>query len=288
MAVRTAHIELHLAVLLFGVAGLFGKLISASAITIVAGRSAFAAMAIFLAVKFYRERFSVHSSKSFMLMLVSGLVLALHWVTFFHAIQTSTVAIGLIGFSTFPIFVTFLEPLLSRQRVRSIDLVSALMVTIGLIVVAPSFALSDSGTLGLLWAVVSGALFALLALINRHLVGSNPFIIVAFYQHSIAALCLLPLVMMFEGPPDTSDIWLLLLLGVVCTAVPQTLFIKSLAVVKAQLAAVVAALEPVYGIVFAALLIAEVPALSTLFGAAIVFGSVLLAMKAHADSDQAN
>ena len=49
-------------------------------------------------------------------MPLSGVILAIHWLTFFHAIQVSTVAIGLIGFATFPIFVTFLEPIMYRQK----------------------------------------------------------------------------------------------------------------------------------------------------------------------------
>jgi len=215
------------------------------------------------------------------LMALSGLVLALHWVTFFHAIQSSTVAVGLIGFSTFPVFVTFLEPVLSGQKIRRIDIISAMLVLLGLVLVAPGFDLSDSGTVGLLWAVLSGALFAVLTLINRHLVETNSSIVVAFYQHSAAALCLLPFVIIFGATLNSSDIWLLLVLGVACTALPQTLFIKSLAALKAQLASVVAGLEPVYGIVFAVLLLGEIPSMQTITGAVIVFGAVILAMKAH-------
>ena len=214
-------------------------------------------------------------------MTLSGLVLALHWVTFFHAIQISTVAVGLVGFSTFPVFVTFLEPVLYGQKFRSIDIISAVLVAVGLVIVVPGFDLTNSGTVGLLWAVFSGALFAILTLINRHLVETDSFSVVAFYQHSTAAVGLLPFVFVFGEAIDSSTIWLLLVLGVVCTALAQTLFIKSLTVVKAQLASVVAGLEPIYGIVFAALLLGEVPEIQTITGAGIVFGAVILAMKAH-------
>ena len=220
-------------------------------------------------------------------MVLSGLVLALHWVTFFHAIQSSTVAIGLVGFATFPVFVTFLEPVLYGQKIRRVDIISAMLVVVGLLLVAPGFDLSDSGTVGLLWAVLSGALFAILTLINRHLVETNSAIVVAFYQHGAAALGLLPFVIIFGATADSSDIWLLLVLGVVCTALPHTLFIKSMAVLKAQLVSVVAGLEPVYGIVFAVLLLGEVPGIKTISGAAIVFGAVILAMNAHSVSTAA-
>ena len=223
--------------------------------------------------------------KTLLVIVISGLVLAAHWLTFFHAIQISTVAIGLVGFSTFPVFVTLLEPLLFKHKLRGIDIVSAGMVLIGLMVIAPGFDLSNTVTLGLLWAVFSGFLFAILALINRHLVQTHSSVVIAFYQHSSAALCLLPFTVVFAHAPEPRTIWLLLVLGVLCTALPQTLFLRSLMVLKAQLVSVVTGLEPVYGILFAALLLSEIPNKLTVFGAIIVFGAVILAIKAHSIPD---
>ena len=216
----------------------------------------------------------------------SGVLLALHWLTFFHAIQVSTVAIGLIGYATFPIFVTFLEPLLSSQRVRAVDVLSAVVVVIGLVLVAPRFDLSDSGTVGLIWAVVSGALFAVLTLHNRVLVKENSVLVVALYQHASAALVLLPVVFIQAEVPQSNTVLLLLILGVFCTALPQILFIKSLAVLKAQFVSIVAGLEPVYGILFAAVFLSEIPGFQTVIGACLVFGAVVIAMRAHANSDE--
>ena len=280
-SMRRAQFELHAAVLLFGVAGLFGKLVSASPVTIVFGRSFFAALVLYVGLRFYRVGLAMNSGKSLLIVLLSGLILAVHWVAFFHAIQISTVAVGLVGFATFPVFVTFLEPLVSGQKYRAVDFASAALVGLGLVLVAPGFSLANQGLVGLLWAVLSGALFAVLVLINRRLVaGHSPFVVV-FYQLGIASLCVAPLVVAAGAVPDTRDIWLLLVLGIVCTALPHALFIKSLAVVKAQLASVVTALEPVYGIALAAILLHEIPNLTTLAGAALVFAAVWLAMAAH-------
>ena len=115
---RLAQVELHLAVFLFGISGLFGKLIAAGPGTIVAGRTAFAAIAIYAGFRFFSRKITAGSKKTLAVMAASGFVLALHWVSFFHSIQISTVAIGLIGFATFPVFVTFAEPFLSGQSTR--------------------------------------------------------------------------------------------------------------------------------------------------------------------------
>ena len=279
---RTAQIELHVAVLLFGVAGLFGKLIQADTTLIVFGRTFIAALVIFLGLRFYRVSLVVASKRSLLLLLVSGIVLALHWWAFFHAIQVSSVAVGLIGYATFPVFVTILEPLLSSQKYRAVDFVSVILVVAGLVFVAPGFSLADQGLVGLLWAVASGALFAVLTLINRRLVVDHSSFAVVFYQLGVASLCLLPFAVGDAGGIGAKTLWLLLMLGVLCTALPHTLFINSLRVIKAQLASVVAALEPVYGIALAAIFLHEIPSLATLFGAALVLAAVWLATTVHA------
>ena len=279
-------IELHSAVFLFGISGLFGKLISASALIIVLGRTTFAALTIVLGLKMFSVGMRASSRKSLVSIAISGVLLALHWLTFFHAIQVSTVAIGLIGYATFPIFVTFLEPLLSSQRVRSVDVLSAVVVVIGLMLVAPRFDLSDSGMIGLIWAVVSGALFAVLTLHNRILVKKNSVRVVALHQHASAALVLLPIAFIQAEVPQSNTVLLLLILGVFCTALPQILFIKSLAVLKAQFVSIVAGLEPVYGILFAAVFLSEIPELQTVIGACLVFGAVVIAMRAQRNWDE--
>ncbi len=281
---RTALIELHIAVFLVGFTGLFGQLISASPMTIVIGRTVFAALAIFVGLVFTRTSLAVTSRRAMGILFISGVVLAAHWVTFFHAIQSSTVAIGLVGFSTFPLFVTFFEPLFFKQRLRAIDILCAAVVAVGLVIVDPSFDLSNRGTVGLLWAILSGFLYAVLTLLNRRLVEKNSFLVVAFYQHCFAALTVLPFAIIYTTVPESKNIWLLLVLGVLLTALPQTLFIKSLKLLKAQLASIITGLEPVYGIILAAIFLGEIPNWHTITGTGIIFGAVFLSMKVHAES----
>ncbi len=278
---KKAHIEIHISVILFGMTGLFGKFIVADSTMIVFGRAASAAIAIFIGMKICKMNFAVSSRRTLGLLLLSGLILMVHWVTFFHSIQISTVAIGVIGFSTFPIFVTFLEPVFFKQRLRKIDIVSGFLVVTGLFLVSPKLSLANSATVGLAWGIFSGAIYAFLALINRHLVKENSFLLVAFFQHSTAAFYLLPFIYVSGEIPDYNTIWLLIILGVICTALPQTLFIKSLKELKAQLASIVIGLEPVYAIFFAAILLGEIPDIQTIVGSVIVLGAVMLAMKAH-------
>ncbi|WDP88081.1 MAG: EamA family transporter [Desulfobacter sp.] len=93
----------------------------------------------------------------------SGLSLGL----FFLAIQVSSVAVGLITFSSFPLFVTFMEPVFFKEPLKSVDMATALAVFTGIILVVPDLDLSNQTTLGAFYGILSGLTFALLALVNR-------------------------------------------------------------------------------------------------------------------------
>lgn len=275
-------VELHIAVLLFGVAGLFGKLISVSPELIAFARTSIAAVVLLLVLRISGNRISVATRQDLLLTIASGLLLAGHWVSFFYAIQVSTVAIGLIGFAVFPVVVALLEPLLFDLKYRKVDVYCAAAVALGLLIVAPEFTFADVTTKGLIWAIFSGVLFALLTLANRQATKRNEFRVVALLQYVVATLLLLPLVVSNnEVAPAQTDFILLVILGLVFTALPHTLFIKALSKVKASFASVVVGLEPIYGIVLAAIVLHEYPAQKTLIGAVLVLGAVMVSSRAH-------
>jgi len=272
---------LHLAVLLFGFAGLFGKWLPLPPVTIVFGRAAVAAIALALMFRLAGERGEIRGRFEWTL-AVSGAVLALHWVAFFQAIQLASVAVGLLGFASFPLFVLLLEAALSQRRLRFVEWVTAALVTGGLLLVVPEFHWQNRVVQGLSWGIVSGFTFALLAVANRALAAGHSASAIAFWQNACAAACLLPLVAFTAVVPDARAILLLIVLGVVCTALAHTLFIRSLRALSAHTASVVAALEPVYGIALALLLLGETPPARTLAGALLIIGAAIYASRRSA------
>ncbi len=278
MKSRRGLAEIHIATLFFGFAGLFGRVLSLSPVAIVFGRTFFAGLVLLVTVLFLGERLAVHSARDLATLALSGAVLAIHWFTFFHSIQISTVAVGLLTFSTFPMFVTFMEPYFFAERLRLFDVLVAVIVIAGLVLVVPEFDFSNNVTRGAFWGVLAGFTFAALALLNRWLVRTYSPLVVTFYQHSFAAAFTLPLLVYTCPSPTRQDILLLFILGVVCTALAQTLYIHSLVHIKAQLAGVISSLEPVYGIIFALVLLGEIPAWRTMAGGGVILGAVFLAM----------
>ena len=148
--------------LLAGGAGLFAKFLPVPPAVLTAGRTLFGSLALLMYARATATSLRLGGAKELAALALSGALLAAHWFTFFHAIQVSTVAIGLLAFSAFPLFTTFLEPALFREPLRPRDLGTALTVTLGLVLVTPSFDLGDHLTRGLLWGLLSAFAYAFL------------------------------------------------------------------------------------------------------------------------------
>jgi drug/metabolite transporter (DMT)-like permease len=274
---KTGLIHIHAAVFLFGLSGLLGKLISLSPLLIVFGRTFFASIALACLLWVSKTSIKIKFARDLVVLMAIGMILALHWWSFFQSIKVSTVAIGLITFSTFPLFVTFMEPYFFRERLTLFNIVTALLVFIGLILVIPRFDLENNVTRGVIWGVISGFTFAVLSLLNRKYAASYQSTAIALFQNSVAALALLPFVLVADVEIQPWDYILVPFLGVFCTAAAHTLFIKSLTQIKAQLASVIAGLEPVYGIILAIIVLNEHPSLRTWIGGSIILGTILAA-----------
>jgi len=272
-------ILIHTAVFLFGFAGLFGKFLDCSPFYIVFGRTDFAALALSAYARWVLKiSLSGFKKTDIIFFIFQGILLGSHWVLFFLSIQVSSVAVGLVTFSSFPLFVTFMEPLFFKERLKPVDVATALAVFIGIILVVPDINLSNRITLGAAYGILSGLTFAILALVNRRNVQGAHAVAVAFYQNFFAALFLgIPIMVMGTDFPNITDLVWLIVLGVVFTAFAHTCFIRSLSVIRVQTASVIAGLEPVYGILFAFLLLNEIPDLRTLTGGILIIGATIAA-----------
>jgi len=276
---RTLHalVFLHVAVALFGVAGLFGAWLPLPPVAIVLGRTAVATLALGVVAVATRTWGPPTAG-----LALNGVVLAAHWVSFFAAIQASSVAVGLIGYASFPLWTLVLERISGERRGTRRDLAVAMLVVAGLLFTVPRFASHEPVVVGLAWGLASGATFAWLAVRNRGFMRAHPARSIALWQNAFAAACLVPVVLLADAAgrwPSSRDLVLIVALGVVCTALAHTLFVASLASVTAHTASVVAALEPAYGIALAAALLGERPTAGMLLGAGLLVIAAVVASR---------
>jgi len=269
--------EIHLAVLLFGTAGLFGKWLLISPFMIVLGRVFFASLFLAVIIWISGRKKSLLPGDNYFTFILLGLILSIHWVSFFKSIQISTVAVGLLSFSIYPVFTTFLEPIFTKNRIIKLNVFLSLFCLSGVFLIVPKFDLQNSTYMGVLWGIFSGFTFSLLTIINHNLSQKHSSLIIAFNQNFFATLFLSPLLLVIKPSLTTKDIGLLVILGVVCTAFSHTLFIKGMKNVKAQTASLIHTLEPVYGILFAFLFLKEIPSNRTLLGGALILlGQIMI------------
>ncbi|HJD43526.1 MAG TPA: DMT family transporter [Candidatus Paenalcaligenes intestinipullorum] len=271
---RSAYTAAHVAAFLFGLTGILGAVIHASALFISWGRAGFALLCLAAVSRVTQQSLTrgLTSPKALVLAL-AGLFLGAHWLTFFLAVQVGGVGVATLGFASFPAFIAILDVLVFRDRIQIGEGVLLVLITLGLVLVTPSFELNNRGTQGLLWGLASGLAFALLAITNRRGARGIPSLQIAFWQNIVVAVLLLPWALSELTGLTLSDWGFLLLLGVLCTGIAQFLFVKSLEQLDARQAGVIIALEPVYAIAGAWWLFNEQPSARMIGGALLIIAA---------------
>lgn len=284
MTRRNALLAIHFGALMFGLSGVFGKLAVSDPLTITFGRALFAVLALLLAAKLLPRNGAHPSGRQRAGLVLGALLLGGHWLTFFIAVKVAGVGIATLGFASFPAFTLMLEGVLFRERTRPIEFAMVAMVCLGLLLVTPEFDLGSEATVGLLYGVLSGLLFALLSLLNRAVTAGVDPVQAALWQNVAIMLGLLPFAWSSVPAIPAFDWLWLALLGVLCTGLAHSLFVASLRVLNARTTSVIFALEPVYGIAIAWWLFAEQPTLSMLAGGVLIILASVITSRLKAAS----
>lgn len=288
---------LHLAILLFGAAGLLGRALPLDPLAITAGRAGVAGFVLWTLVLRSRRRDSRLPLPGWGWVAGAGALLALHWSCFFDAVQQGGVPLALLSYASFPAFSLLLERLAHRDPsapvvtttislTRQLTLLTLLIV--GLLVLAGPGVISSAGRLrGLGMGLAAGASFAGLTRLNAARLERHGPLALAAAQMTGAALWLLPVSAgaLWSTPARS---WLLLLaLGLACTALAHTLFIRALCRVTPFQAGLAAGLEPVYGVLLAALLPGAAPRAHEWAALPLIVAAALLALPGRGTTTKA-
>jgi drug/metabolite transporter (DMT)-like permease len=270
---------LHMSVLLFGGTSLFSKLIGLPALDITVYRTGVAAMVLFILLTLQQKQITLANTKDYGVAILLGIVVGIHWVTYFAGMQMAGVTVGIIAFFTYPVITVFLEPLLNRSKVKSKpqvkDVVIALIVSLGIFLLIPEINLGNQVTLGIVSGVISAFFFALRNVLHRNYFSHYSGPHTMLYQTLVAFVML---GLFVEVPPmdvSNNDWLLILLVGIVFTAIPHALLASSLRHLSATTAGLVSCLQPLYGSVLAFLLLSERVNILTIIGGILVISAAL-------------
>jgi drug/metabolite transporter (DMT)-like permease len=275
-----SYLHLHLIVFIWGFTAVLGALISLDALPLVWFRMLFAVG--FIGIYIYFKKLSIRiTTKVFLQFIFSGLIIALHWFTFFHAIKISNISITLACLSTGAFFASLLEPILYGKKIVYYEVFFGLLVVIGLYII---FNVEGSYLWGMLTALTSAFLSALFAVINSKLVQKHDATVISFYELSGGVIFFTFLLLgthSFSGDffmLSSKDFMYLMILSSVCTAYA---FIASTSVMRflsPYTVMLTINLEPIYGIILAVLIFEEKEKMSFEFyiGAFIILLTVIL------------
>lgn len=257
---QRAYLELHIAVLLYGLTAILGDLIQLSAIVLVWWRVLLTSVGMLLLIRI--SRVWQHLPRKLILQYMGiGVIVGVHWITFYGAIKLSNASVALVSFATTSFFTSLLEPLLFKVRVKWYELSLGLLILPGMALVVNSVDLSM--IYGIYVGLFSAFLAALFSVLNKKLIDETHAYNITFLELGSACLfitLLLPFYFQLDDTaaflPPTSLDWLWIgILVVFCTILAYILNLGALKHISAFASTLTINLEPVYGIVLAWILL---------------------------------
>lgn len=279
---QRAYLELHIAVLLYGLTAILGDLIQLSAIVLVWWRVLLTTLGMLFLIK-ASQVFREMPRKLLWQFIGIGIIVGIHWITFYGAIKLANASIALVCFATTSFFTALIEPLLFRTKVKWYELLLGLLIIPGMVLIVNSI---DVSMLTGIWVgLFSAFLAATFSVLNKKLIDKTHPYHITFLELGSACL-FISLVLPFyfqQNPmkaflPPTGLDWLYMgILVVFCTILAYILNLRALKHISAFASTLTINLEPVYGIALAWILLNENEELESNFywGVVIIFVIVM-------------
>lgn len=276
-------IGLHVAVFLAGATGLFGRLLTLSGVPLVWARMVVSTSLLLLILLFF-GKLTFPQKGGILPALLTGFLLAFHWVAFFMGVQYANVSVGVVCIATSGFFTSIFDPILNHHRMRKTDFFVSLLSILGILMI---FTLDLRYRTGIILGLSSAALYSVFAICNvkvaRRWAFDTPRLLLLEMAGGLLILTLILPLWGLQGGVDhifpTSGEWLwILVLGSVLTIIPFLLQIHALSKLSAFTVNVTYNLEPIYSILLAAVFFGEMREvnLSFFLGLFLVILSVLL------------
>lgn len=278
---KKSYFVLHLAVILAGFTGIFGKLISLNEGLLVWYRVFFSFIWLFFILRLFKIETKLSLREKFDIAKV-GMLIGIHWVLFYGSIKYSNISIGVICYCLISFFTAIFSPLINKTGFKGSEFLLSLLTLAGIGLI---FHFDSSYHLGIILGVISPAFGALYTVYNERLVKQYDSKVINYYQMlggTIGLGLLLPVYLHYNPVssyfPDVKDTVYLLLLSLFCTVGLYVLFAESLKTIPAFTVNLSFNLEPVYAIIMAFLFFAEGKEVNFSFyiGLVLVLSSVIL------------
>ena len=275
------YLHLHFLVFIAGFTAILGEVISIGSIALVWHRMFIALLLTFLFL-IYRGYNLIINKKNLLRFSIAGIIIALHWITFFEAIEQSNISITLAMFSTGAFFASLLEPIFFKRKVRPVEIILGFLVICGVFIILNA---NINSFIGVVLGITSALLASLFSVLNGKLVQKNNPIVISFYEFLSGVIFIL-LYLIFSGTlaelTITSlisyDYLYIFILGSICTAYAFIASVHILKYLSPYTLVLTYNLEPVYGILLAIFIFPETEKMEFSFyvGTLIILSTIII------------
>jgi len=285
--VRTQYkdfVLLHFIVLLWGFTAILGLLIKIPPLELVFFRTLLASLGLLLII-FFKKLPLLVTPRYTIKLLVTGFVIAAHWILFFGSARISTASVCLAGMATTSFWTSLIEPIVNRKKIQPLEVFFGMLVIAGLYLI---FHFEFNHALGLALALVSALLAAIFTVINSKLTHKHNQYTISFYEMlgacMITGFVLLIYTIIYNPVdyiftlPSSTDWFFLIVLALVCTVYPFAVSIELMKRISAFLVNLSINMEPVYGIILAFIIFGDKEKMNLGFymGTLVILASVIL------------
>ena len=275
------NLHLHFLVFIAGFTAILGELVSIKAVPLVWYRMVIAGILMFIYIKITKINTKVPNLAMFKF-FIAGIIIALHWITFFASINESNVSIALAMFSTGAFFASLIEPIFYKRKINQYEILFGIMVSIGVYIILDS---EIKYLTGIVLGISAAFCSSLFAVINGRFVEKYDASVISLYEF-IGGVVFISVFLFFSNDGFSreffqlaSEDWLyILILASICTAYA---FIGSVHIMKYISPFTVVLtynLEPVYGIILAIMIFGsdEIMSSNFYYGAVLILITVLI------------
>ncbi len=266
------YLKICLAAIIWGSLGIFVRAINLPITEIVFFRVIFAASAVFVVLVAQKRLFQLKLKGHRGLMMLRCGGLTINWLMFFCALKFTTIANAVLLTYTAPIFIVLLSPIFLKEKIELKTVFSLILSMIGItLIIFPGLKIA-AGThfFGMICALGSAITYALIVIANKYLLNEYTPASLVFYESFISFFILVPFMFVNFSGPTNGELLILIIMGVVNTALAAFLYTSGLKQVKAQHAGVLAYLDPLTATVLAILFLSEIPTAYTIIGGVFI------------------
>ena len=268
-------VQLNFAVLIISTSGTLGRYIELSVPVIIFLRAFIGGSFLYIFCKWKKLSFKVNA-KDYNTIFFSGVLMGMHWITYFISLKLSSVAIGMLSVFTYPIITSFLEPIMLKSKFKKSNLLLGLMVLIGIYFLAPEISMKNDQFIAVGFGVFSALCYSIRNIYMKAKSSEYEGSILMVYQLIIVSVLLSPVFYFYDVNGLGVSLPAILILALLTTAIGHTLFVYSFRNFSISAASIISGVQPIYGIIIGMIVLGEYPGVRTIIGGSVILGTVLI------------